>query len=865
MAVIGIDLGTTHSVAAVARGGEAGQVIRIANGLVPSVTTIHQGEWIVGQDALDRGVGQPIHSIKRLMGRSYDETIPLPGRSSRRRLLRDLVKSRWGYEVVPIEGGQGLKVRVGEGSYTPVEISARILMRVAEESRSKLREDIEGVVVTVPAYFEERQIAATREAAALAGLRVLDILNEPAATALVYARRELPLEPRTVLVYDLGGGTFDVTVGEIEGPNFLPLEVDGNCLLGGDDFDQRVIEFVDTMLSEDLRQRVAKDPWLQGQLLMRARSAKERLTEEPEAAVLLGDLLEGAPAQVPLRRSEFEAWIDPLIEETLYLSQRALNASGRSISDVDAVLLAGGSTHVPRVREALADVFGHDRLMAGVDVMHTVAIGAAEYAVRVGPGAIVCPWPQCGQSNADGEENCAACGRELPTVEGVAITERPYGIQVKDRDGVEVADWGIPKGEFLSTIEPAKRKYHVPSARFLKLKFLQGVKDSVGEYRREAESHSPQAVLWTRMEPGEHTVQVQYGLSAEGLSDVVVMCDGEVLRSIGLLRASDEWGSNLEVSVDALDDAFRRRKPGDKCSTCQQQLRQFEKQLQRTSSVFEIEEPAARRDAALGLLEALDGLAAEVEAHSHGEEKVGAMRSKGADPELGFMARLHEEWRTYFLSQPAREAVECGKCRTANIPGLELQSTCEECGATLHLDLWHENDTLFRELKSRKRQSKGEDLDVEVLSQRLRGRILGDPLLTLILQMEMAAHALSAGLRSAGGAQTPAPTGLVATPQKESGTRAVGHDPWPWFQSVLRDCGVDRKYCEKKLGARGLRFTREGDLASPSDVRTLGELLAAGFNQLKLRLDTQDSDGARGVFEQYLPLVRAGRSLAGIG
>jgi molecular chaperone HscA len=358
---IGIDLGTTHSlVAYVPLVGGATCVLDCDNeALVPSAVSYRaDGGVIVGKEALKRLRDYPedtIVSVKRFMGRGA-------GDAETRRLGAHRFES---------ETGAVVKFRVaGERTVTPVEVSAEILRELKNQAEDELGE-VGGVVITVPAYFDDAQRQATKDAGRLAGLTVLRLLNEPTAAALAYGLDSK--QNGTFAVYDLGGGTFDVTVLVLDDGVFQVRSTGGDSQLGGDDMDRA--------LAEKILQRMGVDDWRTGTAqqvsLARtsARSIKHALTER-EAVEADIELPDGGSLQFRVTRAEFEALIQPLVERTGTACRRALRDAGLRAEQLDGVILVGGSTRVPLVRRYVEELFGKPPLTS-MDPDQVVAIGAA--------------------------------------------------------------------------------------------------------------------------------------------------------------------------------------------------------------------------------------------------------------------------------------------------------------------------------------------------------------------------------------------------------------------------------------------------------------------------------------------------------
>ncbi len=348
----GIDLGTTNSLIATVRDGHV-QVLGDAEGriLLPSVVRFHaDGAATIGQAAAEAEVSDPLNtiaSVKRLMGRGRAEIGASP------------------YDLSSTDEGP-VRLRTVAGEKTPVEVSAHILRALKARAEAYLGGELSGVVITVPAYFDEPQRQATKDAARLAGLPVLRLLNEPTAAAVAYGLDRNP--EGLYCVYDLGGGTFDVSLLRLSQGVFEVLATGGDALLGGDDMDAALVRH---WMGEGAR---ATSPSETRQLLRAARHARERLSGETEIMIDVPGVFQGL-----LNRATLEGLIDPLIERTLAPCRRVLKDAGVKVADIHEVVLVGGATRTPRLRERIEGFFRKAPLH-DIDPDQVVAIGAARQA-----------------------------------------------------------------------------------------------------------------------------------------------------------------------------------------------------------------------------------------------------------------------------------------------------------------------------------------------------------------------------------------------------------------------------------------------------------------------------------------------------
>ena len=368
--VIGIDLGTTNSCVAVYEGGEA-KIIPNAEGknTTPSVVAFtDKGDVLIGDPAKRQAITNPektISSIKRIMGLMMDE--------ENAKAAHDKVT----YNIVDKDGSAA--VDVAGKIYTPQEISAKILSKLKDDAEAYLGSAVTDAVITVPAYFNDAQRKATKDAGTIAGLNVLRIINEPTASALAYG-----LDSKTeenVLVYDLGGGTFDVTVLEISDGTFEVLATDGNAFLGGDDFDNQIVDMLNDEFKASHGIELKNDKMALQRLKDAAENAKKELSSAQETEINLPfiTMTEAGPQHlvVKLTRAKFEGMISELIDETIDHIKVAMKESDLDNNEIKEIIMVGGSTRVPASQEAVSKYFGGKDLNKGVNPDEVVAAGAA--------------------------------------------------------------------------------------------------------------------------------------------------------------------------------------------------------------------------------------------------------------------------------------------------------------------------------------------------------------------------------------------------------------------------------------------------------------------------------------------------------
>ncbi len=359
--IVGIDLGTTNSLVAHVEGGIP-RVIPDAEGraLLPSIVAWTPHGVVVGEAArrqLARNAARTVYSVKRLMGRGYE----------------DVKDERLPFEIVP--HAEVVSIRIGDREVTPPEVSAHVLRALKQRAEAHFGEAVEQAVITVPAYFNDAQRQATKDAGRIAGLDVLRIVNEPTAASLAYGLQRMA--EGIIAVYDLGGGTFDISILRVKDGVFEVLATNGNTHLGGDDFDQAMVDWI----VDDIRRRhgvdPSGDPEAMQEIRLGAEAAKCRLSFDERT--VLGIPFEGFTYHRDITRAEAEALVEPLVATTLGPCRRALADAGLDARAVDQVVLVGGSTRMPLVRRRVEELFGrapHSRLNPD----EVVALGAAVQA-----------------------------------------------------------------------------------------------------------------------------------------------------------------------------------------------------------------------------------------------------------------------------------------------------------------------------------------------------------------------------------------------------------------------------------------------------------------------------------------------------
>jgi molecular chaperone DnaK (HSP70) len=510
---VGIDLGTTNSaVAHETRTGVDVLLNRKPERYTPSVVGLDQGgKVLVGSLAIDNELRNPentIFSIKRLMGRYYDDPIVQE------------VTGRWGYRIVKAEEGDDVRVMLGDKSYSPVDISELILRRLKEDAEYRLNEPVTHAVITVPAYFSPNQRMATRDAGQQAGLHVKTILSEPAAAAMAYGVDHDPEQWETVLVYDLGGGTFDISILSIHGGGVYEQGIEGDMWLGGDDFDQAIARYVLEQIRRQFRHDPSDDKKFMVRLRTKAEKTKIALSEMSSATFSIDGafaLPSGSrpDVEVEVSRRQFEdlaitdglirfgigdvdadevrQWCTELeiegkitdhmleygpdtvrnrIKKTRLLARKAIREAPTTKEEIHHVLMVGGSTAIPLVQQAVAEEFGAEKLMRNIDPMTCVAVGAGIAAERI--QGIICQkdmefndleaktcqkcgaklvaeklCPDCGASNDLGAAKCANpdCEHIFKKLDISDVTGKPVAIHNADGEYELI----VPKGTAFPT------------------------------------------------------------------------------------------------------------------------------------------------------------------------------------------------------------------------------------------------------------------------------------------------------------------------------------------------------------------------------------------------------------------------------
>jgi molecular chaperone DnaK len=370
--ILGIDLGTTNSAMAIIEGGKP-KILENAEGnrTTPSIVAISKnGERLVGQTAKRQSVTNPentIYAVKRLIGRRFDDP----------EIQRD-------QKLVPykiVQSGDGIKVKMNDGEYTPQEISAFILSKLKADAEARLGEKITEAIITVPAYFDDSQRQATKDAGKIAGLDVKRIINEPTAAALAYGFDKK--KGQQVAVYDLGGGTFDVSILDISEDTVEVKSTNGDTHLGGEDFDQVIINYIINEFKKDQGIDLSKDTLALQRIKEAAEKAKIELSTTMETEInqpfITSDSSGPKHLVIKMTRAKLEELVGDLVEKTIAPCERALKDAGFATMDIEEVIMVGGMTRMPLVQKKVKEFFGKEPHL-GVNPDEVVALGAAVQA-----------------------------------------------------------------------------------------------------------------------------------------------------------------------------------------------------------------------------------------------------------------------------------------------------------------------------------------------------------------------------------------------------------------------------------------------------------------------------------------------------
>ncbi|CAM6090188.1 unnamed protein product [Calypogeia fissa] len=369
--VIGIDLGTTYSCVGVYKNGHVEIIANDqGNRITPSWVAFTDSERLIGEAAKNQAAANPdrtVFDVKRFIGRKYED----------KEVQKDI--KLLPYKIINKDGKPYIQVKMKDGDvkvFSPEEISAMVLTKMKETAEAFLGKKVKDAVVTVPAYFNDAQRQATKDAGVIAGLNVARIINEPTAAAIAYGLDKKGGE-KNILVFDLGGGTFDVSILTIDDGVFEVLATNGDTHLGGEDFDQRIMEYFIKIIKKKYGKDISKDTRALGKLRREAERAKRALSNQHQVRVEIESLFDGVDFSEPLTRARFEELNQDLFKKTMTPVKKAMEDAGLAKTDIAEIVLVGGSTRIPKVQQLLKDYFDGKEPSKGVNPDEAVAYGAA--------------------------------------------------------------------------------------------------------------------------------------------------------------------------------------------------------------------------------------------------------------------------------------------------------------------------------------------------------------------------------------------------------------------------------------------------------------------------------------------------------
>ena len=582
----GIDLGTTNSLVASVRSGSA-DVLRDASGkaLLPSVVRYcADGSVVTGEAAASQATLDPVNtiaSVKRLMGRG----------------LTDARQHAGSYELVDAPGMVRLNTVQGEKS--PVEISARILDALRERAEQTLGGELEGVVITVPAYFDDSQRQATKDAAALAGLNVLRLLNEPTAAAVAYGLDNAA--EGVYAVYDLGGGTFDISILRLTRGVFEVVATGGDSALGGDDFDRAI---TDWLLAEHGVAADSLDHADWRLLQVRCRAAKEALSTT-DSVDINATLSGGVTISQSLTRANFDALSEPLMRRTLDACEHALDDAGLTVSDVNGVVMVGGSTRMPQVGTAVGGLFGCDPL-SNIDPDQVVAVGAALQANLL-------------------------VGNPVGDDDWLLLDVIPLSLGIETMGGL--VERIIPRNETIPVARAQQFTTHKDGQGAMAIHVVQGERELVDDCRSlarfELRGIPP-------MVAGAARIEVTYQVDADGLLSVSAREETSGVEASVTVKPSyglddEEIATMLQGAFNAAGDDMKARALREQQVEAQRLIEAINAALQADADLLSADElsdltAAVEKLSVVGQGDDTDAIRAEIDALSRASETFAARR-----------------------------------------------------------------------------------------------------------------------------------------------------------------------------------------------------------------------------------------------
>ncbi|CAD8126647.1 unnamed protein product [Paramecium sonneborni] len=482
--VIGIDLGTTYSCVGVFRQGHV-EIIpnELGNRITPSVVSFTDQERLIGEAAKNQATTNPsrtLYDVKRLIGRKFsDATIQYD-----KKFLPFEIVDRDGKPYIQVEKGTQSKV------FAPEEVSAMVLQKMKEIAEGYLGQNVINAVVTVPAYFNDAQRQATKDAGNIAGLNVVRILNEPTAAAIAYGLDSKEVESN-ILVFDLGGGTFDVSILTIDNKVFEVISTSGDTHLGGEDFDQRLIDHFMKLVSKKHGKDVSGDKRAIQKLKRECEKAKRRLSAAQEAKIEIEDLVEGLDFSEVLTRAKFEELNSDLFKKTIEPMQTALNDSGLKKSQIDEIVLVGGSSRIPKVRQIVKEFFEGKDPNTGINPDEAICYGAAIQ------GGLI-------------------CGEQSDSTDGVLVIDAtPLSLGIETVGGV--MNKIIPKGSFIPTKKSQVFTTYVDNQTIVTITVFEGERPLVKDNHKLGQFDLTDI---PKMPKGQPQIEVTFEIDEDGILSV---------------------------------------------------------------------------------------------------------------------------------------------------------------------------------------------------------------------------------------------------------------------------------------------------------------------------------------------------------
>lgn len=599
--ILGIDLGTTNSAIAIVEGGEP-KILENQEGnrTTPSIVTISKaGERLAGLLAKRQAVTNAentIFSVKRLIGRAFQD---------------DEVQKDVKLMPYKIERGSdnGVMVKMGGKSYRPEEISAMILQKLKHDAEAKLGEKIEEAIITVPAYFNDSQRKATKDAGEIAGLKVKRIINEPTAAALAYGLNKKKNEQ--IAVYDLGGGTFDVSVLEVGDDVVEVKSTGGDTHLGGDDFDQRIINWIVEEFKKENGIDISKDFIALQRLKDAAEKAKHELSSATETEINIPFITSDAsgPKHLLLKftRAKLEELVDDYIKKSIEITKKAIDASGFKISDIDEIILVGGQTRMPAVQKAVKDFFGKEPNKS-INPDEVVAIGAAVQAgimqgdvkdvllLDVTPlslgietlGAVSTKIIHKNTTIPTSKSQIFSTAADNQTSVEIHVLqgEREMAVDNKDLgkfilDGIPPSPRGMPQIEVVFDIDvngilnvTAKDKAS-NKTQSIRIEASSGLsKDDIEKMKKDAEAHA------------EEDRKKKETAEARNIADTLVYTSEKSLRDAG-----DKVPADIKKNIEEKIEALKKVKDGDDISAIKSATEELSKSIQQIGEILYKQSP----------------------------------------------------------------------------------------------------------------------------------------------------------------------------------------------------------------------------------------------------------------------------------